>query len=829
VATRGGNLHLVPELELAMEEPSADAAHLTRVLESLPVCLMRVGTDGLLLAANQAALGLLGTSELADVLGTALIDRIARKDQPAWLDFTRRIARGTSSSLECELCDLAGGTRPVSLQGAPLLEHPDRIPSIFLIARDTSSGKALEDAVLSQTEAAELESLRQQLAAYRAQLEERAAERQGLDGLGAEGPASQQALAEQQQRIAALEAQLDLRANEQRRLEKLLADSQAGQQSLAEQHQLALLTRDREARDLAVKLEAAAARHAAERAALELAHGTAIEQLRAEYEAQRQGTEGQVVAGLRAELEELAAERRQLAEQMSQQAAQQQALAETHVRERAELLQRIDALVQEAAQREQDTERQARDWSGREQEAADRQRAAVERASALESQVADARGELRQVQASLAQARTEREEMEAAHRAAVEPLMAECAAQRHAAEEHLRRLQEAVERASALESQVADARGELRQVQASLAQARTEREDMEAAHRAAVEPLVAECAAQRHAADEHLLRTRQLQASLTELQSAREAMEVAHAAALERLRSDHEAQLQRSEEQLVRTLRAEVEDLAAERQRLTTLVAQQEAVAAAHAAERVELQHQLTAALEAAALRDQEAAGRMADADARLEQLGEELRRLKAAIIDAEAARVRAEADRDSAAASLEAALRDQRQLAEAAERAIERGAILEAQIQQARASEQAMQVTSGRLEELEAALLASAQRQDQLVKAVADGRLELDALSEQLRQTETMVAGAWLVAAVGRELQRHVVSIEMRSKYLLGQSTLESGARSEVEALRVDAIRATSLARQIARPASAVAQHVAPITPVMTAGETDAPPSQDT
>jgi chemotaxis protein MotB len=268
-----------------------------------------------------------------------------------------------------------------------------------------------------------------------------------------------------------------------------------------------------------------------------------------------------------------------------------------------------------------------------------------------------------------------------------------------------------------------------------------------------------------------------------------------------------------------------VDELTAERQRLLDLVAhhsaQQEALAASLASERAELQQRLASRDAAAARREQEASTQLAAAHREIESTRAELERVREEIAHAETVRGHVDAERAAANSALQAALAEQRRLADEAAQATRRVAAVEAELAQALSSQQAI---VSRLKEMETAerrraeqsaterahteeaLLASALRQEQLAKSLADNRIELDALNEQLRLTETMVASAWLAAGVGRELQRYVVSIEARTKYLLGQSSLEAGTRTDVEALRVDAVRAASLARQITRPVGSIA-----------------------
>src|SRR5688572_4864583 len=92
-----------------------EVEHLRTLLERQPSCLMRIGVDGTLLAVNGAALGLLGATDLAQVLGTPFQDRIAGEPAVVWQDFTERLAAGPVS-FECELTDPAGAPRAIVIQ-----------------------------------------------------------------------------------------------------------------------------------------------------------------------------------------------------------------------------------------------------------------------------------------------------------------------------------------------------------------------------------------------------------------------------------------------------------------------------------------------------------------------------------------------------------------------------------------------------------------------------------------------------------------------------------------------------------------------------------------
>jgi len=222
-------------------ESTPEALHLRRLLEKQPGCLMRVGIDGLLLAANDAAVRLLGADTLAQVLGGKLTDRIIRRHQELWTDFADRIRGGTSGSFECDINDLAGNRRNILLQGVPLLDHADGIPSMILAARDTSTRRRLETALRSRDVSQELGELQQQL----------------------EG----QVFAERSRSATPLVG----RALDQQSAAKPAAGWAERQQALAEEHRLALLAKEHEAKQMMGVVRAELDRAVSERHQLEAA------------------------------------------------------------------------------------------------------------------------------------------------------------------------------------------------------------------------------------------------------------------------------------------------------------------------------------------------------------------------------------------------------------------------------------------------------------------------------------------------------------------------------------------------------------------------------
>ena len=141
-----------------MSNEKLEADHLRWIVEKQPACLMRVATDGPVLAANDAALALLGAEKPSQVLGKALTGFLVPLSQEPWQGFMDKLTAGASHSLECDLLDVSGMVRSVILHGVPLADHADGIPSVLLAARDVGAVRRVEAALH------ESEQLRQQVA-----------------------------------------------------------------------------------------------------------------------------------------------------------------------------------------------------------------------------------------------------------------------------------------------------------------------------------------------------------------------------------------------------------------------------------------------------------------------------------------------------------------------------------------------------------------------------------------------------------------------------------------------------------------------------------------
>lgn len=122
-----------------------EVAHFRRLIEKQPAVLMRVALDGAVVAANDAAMGLLGAEDLDQLAGLLLPACVAPEHRDRWIEFTAAIENGTSKSFECLFTNLVGTCRQIVFHGVPLIDHHDGIPSVILSAHDMSTLRRTEE------------------------------------------------------------------------------------------------------------------------------------------------------------------------------------------------------------------------------------------------------------------------------------------------------------------------------------------------------------------------------------------------------------------------------------------------------------------------------------------------------------------------------------------------------------------------------------------------------------------------------------------------------------------------------------------------------------
>ena len=198
-------------------EPSVEVAHLRRLLDVQPGCLMRLGADGTVLAANDAALALVGVTSRAQVLGRDSAAWILPDQRDQWRAFTTGVAQGDPASIECDITSPSGDPHPTLFHGVPIPDHPDGVASLAVLARAVSGQRQLEAAIDALEE----------------QLRERDTARREVGARLAEAEAGRRQLAET---VAALEARMRGRetgSGEDGRVRQLSADLMARDEALA--------------------------------------------------------------------------------------------------------------------------------------------------------------------------------------------------------------------------------------------------------------------------------------------------------------------------------------------------------------------------------------------------------------------------------------------------------------------------------------------------------------------------------------------------------------------------------------------------------------------
>jgi PAS domain S-box-containing protein len=316
-----------PTKTAAADPAAVSADHLRRILDKQPACLMRVGIDGLILAANDAALELLGAETPAQVLGGSLMTWIVPAHQDAWRTFSNAVGTGAAQSLECDLTNASGSQHSVVLHGVPLVDHVDGIPSLIVGARDATALRRVEAALhesetLRQTLAAEqtkrpVENMPSELKQLEARLEESEADRDRLERALSRLPQLEQLLKQGRVHLQDLRTKLEEANTERDHLSAKLGEREAANEQLwTEQAELQNALSDRQQRelfDLQAQLQEAIA--ARDRLAASLnERAAAYEQLRTESAEQHRMLEGQQheLGLLNVRLNEVTAERDQL-------------------------------------------------------------------------------------------------------------------------------------------------------------------------------------------------------------------------------------------------------------------------------------------------------------------------------------------------------------------------------------------------------------------------------------------------------------------------------------------------------------------------------------
>ena len=119
-------------------------ARLRVLLETAPVCLLRVTGDGTILAMNISMLAMVDAERAGQVVDQSWYERVVPDAQAACRDFIERAANGERGSLECQIEGLSGIQRWVVMHAATAPVDVSGVSSALVAVRDLDKTRGLE-------------------------------------------------------------------------------------------------------------------------------------------------------------------------------------------------------------------------------------------------------------------------------------------------------------------------------------------------------------------------------------------------------------------------------------------------------------------------------------------------------------------------------------------------------------------------------------------------------------------------------------------------------------------------------------------------------------
>jgi PAS domain S-box-containing protein len=141
-AMRTAVQHAQPATETPLE------IYYRRIIESQPVCLSRITSDGSFLAINDAALSLLGAEKHEQLLETSLLSMVSTDDKDQCRAFLSRITSGDRGSIEVDLTGLGGLRHTLQIHAVAIPGAIDAVPASFCTFRDITEHRRLERALM---------------------------------------------------------------------------------------------------------------------------------------------------------------------------------------------------------------------------------------------------------------------------------------------------------------------------------------------------------------------------------------------------------------------------------------------------------------------------------------------------------------------------------------------------------------------------------------------------------------------------------------------------------------------------------------------------------
>jgi len=131
---------------------AASERYLRTILEAEPECVKVTTEDGTLLNMNAAGLAMIEAESLNQVVGQSVYPLIAPAHRDAFAEFTRRVYRGESGTMQFEIVGLKGKRRWMDTHAVPLRNDHNVTTGVLAITHDITTRKQAEDRLLLSQE-----------------------------------------------------------------------------------------------------------------------------------------------------------------------------------------------------------------------------------------------------------------------------------------------------------------------------------------------------------------------------------------------------------------------------------------------------------------------------------------------------------------------------------------------------------------------------------------------------------------------------------------------------------------------------------------------------
>ncbi|HYE50509.1 MAG TPA: PAS domain S-box protein [Azospirillaceae bacterium] len=120
--------------------------HLKAIIDATPECIKVVDPDGLLVSMNPAGLSMVGAEDADAVLGSPVLDIIAREHRPDWWARHQRVCAGETVAWEFDIVSRDGVRRTMETHAVPLTLADGRTGQLAC-TRDISERRRTEQAL----------------------------------------------------------------------------------------------------------------------------------------------------------------------------------------------------------------------------------------------------------------------------------------------------------------------------------------------------------------------------------------------------------------------------------------------------------------------------------------------------------------------------------------------------------------------------------------------------------------------------------------------------------------------------------------------------------